>query len=1113
MRSFILGVLTVVLMADQSYSQPSTFSKSYVYASGEKVDSAKPQQSARMLQLTAVLKSLEGKYKVRFNYDSKLLRDKAISDGGFLQEDNVENVLGKILDPLELSYEKIKDSYYIILRNQKSIADITVKGIVKDSSGTVLPGVSVRLKGSTLGVISDLNGNFSLDIPDGSGILVFTYIGYDAQEIPVNNRSTINVTLVESENVLDEVVVVGYGTQRRADITGSIAVVDIAEAKKLSTNDVGNMLAGRVAGVSVTSDGQPGSFPQVKLRGIATFGNSDPLYVIDGVALNGVPREFNPNDVESMQVLKDASSAAIYGSRAANGVIIITTKQGRKDTPMKVDYSGYYGFDNVWQIMPVTGRENYQTLNNEARINSGMALAPGNDPSLNVYITDIDTDWQKEGLKTGNRQNQYLSINGGGAHNTYNISLDYFDNQGTFEGIGPDYRRYTGRVNNTQERGRFKFGQTLLFSRSNENALVTGDGILAGGRPPLINDLVFAIPTMPVYDANRLGGFGGTASEIHDAISLNGIGFNSLIKNTTDVQRTFTTAYGQVDLLKQEKHTLTYKLNFGYDFLSYRNFQFVPKFNLGYFFPNEIARVTDTETKTENAVVENTVTYQFKADKHKLEVLAGQMFENTKDVWRRGYAEGIQDNNFANLHNGTSTNADSQESERTLLSFLGRINYDFDGKYLLSATMRRDESSRFAKDYRVGAFPSAAIGWRISNEKFFNSLKSVVSDFKLRASYGVLGNDNISNYAFQAVLNPGIVYSFNGTRVLGTIQTNEVSKSLKWEEKETFNIGFDAQLFSGNLNLSAEYYNTTNNDILVPIPIPLSVGSINSSPVVNAGSLKNSGIEVTAGYNLTVNKDLSFQFGGNISTLKNEVISLGDNVTTRIDGAFRTTVGEEVGRHYGFLTEGLFQSQAEIDAHATQFGGSLVGDVKFRDLYEDGLINDADRTDLGSGLPSLYFGLNFAANYKSFDFTVFASGAGDYLINSRLYRDLMHTGGDQNYHQDMVNRWTSVNTNTTIPRVSWRDLNRNWENSDRDGWLQDGTHLRINTISLGYTLPKNFVKGVQSTRIYATGQNVYTFQKYKGYNPDYSYGVFTPGLDNGSFPKPRVIMFGLQVGF
>lgn len=987
-----------------------------------------------------------------------------------------------------------------------------VQGTVRDDNGEPLIGVAVTLKGTQKGTFTDLNGKYSIDVAPNA-TLVFSYVGYGSREEAVNNRKTISVVLASDNKALNEVVVIGYGAQKRADITGSVAVVNTNELKKVSSNDVGSMLAGRVAGVSVTGDGQPGAFPQVKLRGISTFGNSDPLYVIDGVALFGVPREFNPNDIESIQILKDASAGAIYGSRAANGVVIITTKQGRKDTPLKVDYNGYYGFDEIWQIMPVTGRENYQTLNNEARINSGKALAPGNDPSSNVYIKDIDTDWQKEGLKTGNRQNHYLSLNGGGAYNTYNVSLDYFDNNGTFVGVGPDYKRYTGRVNNTQERGRFKFGQTLLFSKSHENALVTGDGILAGGRPPLINDLVFAIPTMPVYDPNRLGGFGGTASEIHDAISLNGIGFNSLITNYTDVQRTFATAYGSADIVKQDHHKLTYKLNFGYDFLTYRNYQFVPKFNLGYFFPNEIARVTDTDTKTENKVIENTLTYQFKQYKHTLDVLAGQMFENTTNLWRKGYAEGIQDNDFANLHNSTSSNADSNEWERSLLSFLGRVNYNFDERYLLSATVRRDESSRFAKAYRVGYFPSAALGWRISNESFFKGLKPVVSDFKLRASWGVLGNDNIGDYAYQAVLNPGIVYSFNGTRVLGTIQTNEVSESLKWEERETFNAGFDAQFFNGDLTLSAEYYRSTSRDILVAIPIPLSVGSINSQPVVNAGTLRNTGIEVSADYNYRVNDDWNFTFGANFSTLQNKVVSLGDGVQTRIDGAFRTTVGKEVGRHYGFLTDGLFQSQTEIAAHPVQFGGAAVGDIKFVDRNKDGFINDADRTDLGSGLPSVYYGFNFTAKYKDFDFTLFASGAGDYLINSRLYRDLMHTGGDQNYHQDMVNRWTSVNTNTTIPRLSWDDLNHNWENSNRDGWLQDGTYLRINTISLGYQLPKNLIKGVEKARIFATGQNVYTFQKYKGYNPDYSYGVFTPGLDNGSYPKPRVIMFGVQLGF
>lgn len=834
---------------------------------------------------------------------------------------------------------------------------------------------------------------------------------------------------------------------------------------------------------------------------------------MDGIPLSGVPREINPNDIQSIQVLKDASAGAIYGSRAANGVIIIITKQGKKDTPLQVEYNGYYGADKIWQIMPVTNTHNYQVLNNEARYNSNnKPLAPGNDPNSPRFITDVDTDWQEEGLKTGNRQNHNVNLSGGSAYNTYNVSLDMFDNNGTFVGNGPTYRRYTGRVNTTQERGRFKFGQTIAYARSKENALVTGDGILAGGRPPLINDLVFAIPTMPVYDPNRLGGFGGTASDLHNAISLNGIGFNTLIKNNTGVDRLSATAWGEVELLKKEGHSLRYKLNFGYDALSAKDYTFTPTFNLGYFFINNVARLNDNNRRYENQLIENTLTYDRKISEHSFTILLGQMFQKNAYTQVLASAQGFQFEDFPNLRNGEETNANSFEEYSKLASYLGRLNYNYGDRYLLTATVRRDASSRFAPEYRVGYFPSVALGWRITNEDFFTVPKNILSDLKIRASWGKLGNDNIGNYLFQPVVNPSIIYTFDGNRVLGGIQTNVVTSNLKWEDRITSNIGFDAQLLSGKFDFSAEYYNSRSEDILVPIPIPLSVGSINSAPIKNAGTLQNSGLEFILTYHKTAG-EFKFDLSGNFSTLKNKVISLGPNVESRTDGAFRTEVGAEVGRHYGFITEGIFKTQEQVDGHPRQFDGASIGDIIFKDINGDNFINDDDRTDLGSGIPKYNFGLNFSASYKQFDFSVFASGAGDYLINSRLYRDLMHSGGDANYHEDILNRYTSVNTNTTIPRLSWEDPNRNWESSDRDGWLQDGTFLRINTLSLGYSLAQKSIKGINRLRVYATAQNLYTFQKYKGYNPDYAYGVFTPGLDNGSFPKPRTILFGVQMGF
>ena len=1110
MRTFILGVFTVLLVAEQSYSQNQT----YVYASNEKVDSTIPQKAERLQQLTTVLKSLEGHYKVRFNYDSKLLRDKVTNAGSVVSDAPIENTLGKILAPFELSYEKVKDNYYIILKNAKNLVDITVRGTVTDAGGQAIPGVSVKLKGSSLGVTTDLNGQYSINIPDGSGVLVFSFIGFSTTELAVNNQTTLNVTLSEDSKTLDEVVVVGYGSQRKVDITGSVAVVDVADMKQVSSNDVGQLLQGRAAGVTVNSDGQPGAFPQVRIRGIGTFGNSDPLYVIDGVPINGVPRDFNPNDIESMQVLKDASSGAVYGSRAANGVIIITTKQGKKNSPLKVEYSGYYGVDQVWQRMPVTSRVNYQNLNNEARFNAQKPLAPANDPNSSKFITGIDTDWQEEGLKNGNRQNHYLNFSGGGNNVVYNVSFDMFDNNGTFVGNGPTYKRYTGRVNTTAEKGIFKIGQTLSYTRSKENGLTSGDGVLLGARPPLINDLVFAIPTMAVYDPTVDGGFGGTLQEREDAISLNGIGYNSLVKNTVDVDRIFATVYGELQLIKSNGHNLKYKLNLGYDRVMARDYGFIPTFNLGYFFPNPTARVTDNSRTYGYGLVENTLNYEKQFGKHSLAVLAGQMFQKDLALQKFGYAQGYSFPEFPVLATGETNTAGSRDDYHALASYLGRINYNFDQKYLLTATLRRDASSRFAPVNRTGYFPSVALGWRISNESFFNKVvpTSVVSDLKIRASYGKLGNENIPNYAYTALINPNVVYTFNDMRVIGGIQTNVVSETIKWEDRSTSNIGFDAVLLNGKWDLSAEYYNSKSSDILIGIPIPASVGSINSNPIVNAGALRNSGIEISTGYHKTAG-EFKFDVSANFTTIRNRVLSLGNDVQFREGVGSKSELGGEVGRHYGYVAEGIFQTPEEVTAHAFQFPGTTVGDIKFKDLNGDNIVDDKDRTYLGSGLPKYTYGLNFNTSYKSFDFTVFASGSAKFLINSRLYRDLMHTAGDANYHQDIINRWTSVNTNTNIPRLDWNDVNQNGRNSNREGWLQDGTYLRINTLSLGYTLPKNLIKGVSSARIYSTAQNLYTFQKYKGYNPDFTAGVFEPGFDNGSYPKPRTIMLGVQVGF
>ncbi|MEN9571011.1 MAG: hypothetical protein RL172_2242 [Bacteroidota bacterium] len=1007
--------------------------------------------------------------------------------------------------------------FFGLLFSNYLFAQSLVTGVVTDKKGAPVKGATVLVKGTTNGTSTAENGGFSITAAKND-VLVFSNVGFATREVPVNSVGAKALVLESAAGDLDEVVVIGYGTQRKKDLTGSISNLNTAELKKYTTSDISQLLQGRAAGVVVNSDGQPGASPSVRIRGFSTFGGSQPFYVVDGVPGAAI-RDFSPNDIETMTVLKDASAAAIYGAAAANGVIIITTKKGRKNSPMRVTYNGYYGTDKVWQKQDVTNRQQYQLLNNESRVNANKPLFPANDPNNAGYISTIDTDWQKEGLKTGTRQNHNIGFSGGGPSSTYNVSLDYFDQNGTYVGKGPDYQRYSARISTTAEKGIFKFGQTFNYTHSHENTLTFRDDILLGGIPPLIGSLVVAIPTMAVYDSANLGGFGGSNSEFHGANSLNGIGINSILENWVDVDRVFATAYGELQLLKNLKgHNLKFKTSLNYDKTTTRDYTWQPAFYLGKFFSQDIARLYDNSRVYTNASIENTLDYDKEFGQHSLQVLLGQSYRYGSAVLRESSAQGFTMPYYPVINNGQTRSSKGAEFESALASFFGRINYAYANRYLLSASLRRDGSSRFAPANKYGYFPAVSAGWKISNENFWNVPASSITSLKLRASYGKLGNQEIGDYLFQGTINSGVVYNFNGIRYTGGLQTLVASPDIKWESKAISNVGFDASFLNGALDLSAEYYYTKSTDILVGITIPASVGFENINPTVNAASLRNSGVEFTLGYHKTKGA-FTYDISANLSTVSNKVLALGGNNEPLFGVGARTVVGGEVGAHYGFVYEGIFQNQAEIDAHATQFGAVLApGDVKYKDISgpdgkPDGVVNEAyDRVTLGSGIPKYNYGFSFSAAYKKFDFAIFASGSANFLINSRMYRDLHHSAGALNYHVDMLNRWTPTNTNTDIPRLNDNDVN-NFKDSDRPGWLQNGSYLRINTVSVGYALPDNFIRGFLRSRIYVTAQNLYSFQGYQGYNPDFTSGVLNPGFDFGSYPKPRTLMVGVQLNF
>jgi len=1013
---------------------------------------------------------------------------------------------------------------------QLNAQSIVTGKITSSDDGATLPGVNVVIKGTSTGTTSGADGTYRIDAASDA-TLVFSFVGYATSEVAVGQRTTIDVVLQTDVTGLEEVVVIGYGSVKKTDLTGAVSLVDPKELTKVNTNNVTQMLQGRVAGVAVNTDGQPGASPKVTIRGVATFGtggtDSEPLYVVDGLPLGGTTnstgdraqptgtfnpiRDINPNDIESIQVLKDASAGAIYGVRAANGVVIITTKKGRLNQPLKVDVNAYYGVQNVGKKIPVTQRENYQMINRETFINGGRPdlIPPGNDPNSPLYIDDIDTDWQEEGLKDGSIQNLNIGFSGGGNNTSYYASLDYFKNAGTLVGNGPDYERYAIRVNADTKKGMFRFGQNLYVAQSDETSGLRVSGI-PGANPPFINDLVWAAPTIPVYDPARKGGYGGSSGSIENSLSLNIIGLNSMVDNNRVTFRTIAGGYGEFDFLKN----FTYKLNLQYDYTQENNKLFVPEYDLGFFFPNGSAFFEKGMITRTSGLAENTVTYKKTLGKHNFDLLGGVTFQNFSITDVKARTSQLSEPYVPTLSNGRGTKTVSEVLNRnSLFSLLGRINYNYADKYFITANIRRDGSSKFPEDNRYAVFPSVAVAWKLHNEF---TMPEFINELKIRGGWGKLGNQSIPNYGFQPTLNSNITYSFNNTRVFGSAAVGTVDPNIQWEERTSSSVGIDARLFN-SIDFTVEYYSNKADDILVNVNIPISNGSLPANYFTNAGSIKNTGFEFSLAYRKSFG-DLYIDIAPNFYTVKNEVLAIAAGSPTLDDLGARTVGGGSLGRHYGWVYEGIFQTPEEVTNHAFQSSGTASGDIRFKDLNGDNVINDSDRTFIGNSLPNFYYGLNITAEYKNFDFTFFVSGSSGAVAVNNMYRGLMssQSSGNTNYHEDILARWTPTTTNTGVPRMIYLDPNLNGRPSDRPGWLQNTNYLRLNTISIGYSLSSGLLDRMKMTkaRFYITGQNLHTFTSYKGFNPDFqSISSLAPGFDFGTYPRPTTYMAGLQLTF
>ena len=742
---------------------------------------------------------------------------------------------------------------------------VKVSGQVVDHEGQPLIGATIKVKGTSTGVATDLDGNFQLDVP-ANATLIVSYVGYKDREVAVNGRAILGKIELDSDNqMLDQVVVVGYGVQKKADLTGAVAVVDADELKRVSHSNISTMLEGKVSGVQITTDGQPGADPLVRIRGIGTLnGNQAPLYVIDGVPMGTSIRDFSPNDIETIQVLKDASAGAIYGSRAANGVVIITTKGGKKDQPLKVDYKGYFGIDKIQKdVYDLTDANQYSRYLGIAAENAGIPVPGGYSLGADGYYhfqDNTNTNWLDEAFKTGIRQNHSVNLSGGGANNTYNISLDYYKQKGTLEGAGPNFERFTARVNNTMDTKFVKFHTSLVYSHSDQDNLAVSNANeyvqgLYGNLGNVLGGVLNMQPTIKAYDAStwvlddKVGsasgykydayGYGVYYDTVHGDISaMNPLLINNMLTRNTIVDRFVGTASADVDLLKMvgvesKNHNLTYKINLSYSTTSCNDKTWIPAWiqSNRVYLAKENERLTKANRKYTDALIENTLTYDGTLGLHHANLVVGQTFEqeNTNTLGATGV--NLSEPYFLQLQNATSWSAESFEYKHTLASYLARLNYDFDGKYLISGIIRRDGSSRLSKDIRWDTFKSVSLGWRFDREAFFPIDHSIVNLFKLRASYGELGNEaSVGDYAIYATMaRNNMTYSFGNQPITGSAVSTFVNENLTWEKRKTMNVGLDMAFFNNRIEFTAEWYKNKSEDLLYAVPVPASAGVANTT--------------------------------------------------------------------------------------------------------------------------------------------------------------------------------------------------------------------------------------------------------------------------------------------
>ena len=998
--------------------------------------------------------------------------------------------------------------------SHKSDYEITVSGKVTGEFGEGIPGVSVILKGTSMGTVTDFEGKYVINIPDEyeQGILVFSFIGYETTEETIGGRIVIDVQLTEDIHTLDEVVVIGYQSVKKKDITGATSIVSPDDANQVSASSLAESIQGLAAGVTVRNAGAPGSDAAIEIRGAYSFLNTSPLYVIDGMIADANPT-INTNDIESVQILKDASAAAIYGSRAANGVVIITTKKG-SDGPAKISFSAKYGIQQLPEMYDVMNNTEFAAMQRTQYENSGLqppsSVSTAFDPSVN-------TDWYDEGTRTGNIQDYNMTVSGGSSSGQYLLSGSYFKNKGVLLATG--FERGAFRINAESRKGRVTFGENLVLTYSSYDEPGMGNPFY---------DMPQLLPVIPVRGGDYITGSNpdGWGIGTTDAVTYawNPVAVSNINSRESRFAKLVGNAYMDVEITEW----LTYRANAGAE-ASFDHIRTMRRDGEWHFNqPAAPTSITEDRSQFTSFLFEHTLNFNKTVGIHDLNGVIGYSQQHFKRAGSSAGRTDLQSFNGQYLNTIRSATGDAvadgvTDVDYLIYGYLGRLNYTYDSRYLLTLTGRYDVDSRFGEDHRSEFFPSVALGWRVTEEDFFDV--PWISDLKLRGSYGKLGISTVESWDRIGFLNsnPRAIFGPSEEPNVGATQARLANPDLRWEKRTSRNIGMDVSLLDHRVSVSIEAYNSLSEDVLVYLPVAWYLGNLGGEPAVNAASIRNSGVELTATYR-SIEGPLKWNVSANMTTINNTVEDVG-NRGEGIDyiqtGITRTQVGRSIGEWYLLQTDGLFRSQAEIDNY-THEGDPIQpfaqpGDIRFVDINDDGEINQDDRTFVGSPWPTLQSGMQFGASYKQFSLNFQLVGIFGYEVLNGV-RQVLDSYQNTNFRRD-IDPWSLENPNGADPRIGVAVNDPGLIDNARlesDRWLEKGSYVRMRNIEIGYTLPSDVLSKlhVSSARLYVSAQNLFTITKYSGPDPDVTgTGILERGFDAGNWPSSRVLSVGFQCEF